>query len=401
MTAFLLTLPVYIISIDPLLAKRTKDQLKQAGFPSPSNIYVWKGVDGYDQKTLQDHRLHPFGAKLCSPKMRGCGLSHLHLLHHLYHHHPWSDHPYVLILEEDIRVHPSRQKHTYSQILSVLSYHYYSHHRSHPPRWNLWLLFCQGDCQGGTWIKKWGRGSTAAYIVTKDAAKCFEKVSLLYHIDIQRHFLLPSLVLEYDFLQEPFFLTFDPTVRSKSWSWGGQTFKFWLHQHLYVWGCSTWTVRHLMFWTLSFFVTSIMILGIYVYSKYSKYSKYYNDDSFHFFLFSLVFILQYVSFLPWARWLAILWIIFSKKIKEKDECSHHHHPYRPDDLSLSVVIIMIWILSFLFLWSFLILLIRKRKCFMTFLFPLFFLSLFFQWLAFVVGFQKYFCCQDDLTLLDP
>lgn len=195
---------VYVITMDAKREARTREELNTAGI---QNISIVNGVDG--SKALNDPRLSYFCKVLCTDRIRGCALAHANAWKMIADsHHYDDDSNIVLIVEDDVRISKPD-----SFIKDV-------HEIVHAMRddWDVISLFCQGICSPSV---SFGRGSTAAYLLSKRGSQRLHDLKIGYHVDLLQNSLagfLSPLVDTYD-NRETFLI-------------GNQTVAFWGEQDI-------------------------------------------------------------------------------------------------------------------------------------------------------------------------
>jgi hypothetical protein len=196
---------VYVITMDAKREARTLLELNNAGI---ENIRIVQGVDGNTNAAISDPRLSHFCQALCTDRMRGCALAHANAWDMVRRYHDDDADNIVLIVEDDVRI--SRP---YSFVKDV-----HKMVQSMPDDWDIISLFCQGFCVPSISL---GRGSTAAYLLSKQGCQRLKNLKIGYHVDFLQNSLRTYM--------RPLVDTYDDR---EGFVIGNQTITFWAEQDI-------------------------------------------------------------------------------------------------------------------------------------------------------------------------
>ncbi len=209
---------VYVITMDAEREARTHRELKNAGV---SNISLVPGVDGNTAASAADSKISQFCQMLCSARMRGCALAHANAWELIAKNGDYENTDnIVLIVEDDIRI---LKPHSFVKDVHNIV-------RSMAEEWDVISLFCQGLCSPSVPL---GRGSTAAYVLSRQGCERLNDLKIGYHVDFVQNALRGHL--------RPLVDTYDD--REEGAVIGNQTVTFWANQDILGIGSQRLTIR--------------------------------------------------------------------------------------------------------------------------------------------------------------
>ena len=199
---------VYVITMDAKREARTRHELNTAGI---ENITIVNGVDGNTETATADPRLSHFCQAMCTDRMRGCALAHANawnMIANSGHHANDDGDNIVLIVEDDVCILKpySFVKDVHKMVQSISE------------EWDIISLFCQGFCAPSVSL---GRGSTVAYVLSRQGCERLNNLKIGYHIDFLQNSLRGYL--------RPLVTTYDDR---KGGVIGNQTIAFWSGQDI-------------------------------------------------------------------------------------------------------------------------------------------------------------------------
>jgi GR25 family glycosyltransferase involved in LPS biosynthesis len=160
----------YFINLqdDVLRKQETIHELRKIGNIKINRFNAINGTKEFSSGEYDNH-LSNIGKIICTPKMIGCGLSHIMLANVL---HTELKHDYTIIFEDDIKIDDTAKTNIRSIIVSIVK-----RVSKMDRNWDIIKLI---DINSHI-----VHGSSAAYIISKKGIEKLKNMKLKYHIDIQ------------------------------------------------------------------------------------------------------------------------------------------------------------------------------------------------------------------------